>query len=460
MDTGFFLILVIATGAIALGSFLYAYRRSRDTFHPMIYLGLMLFFLYSYMPLELLINDGEALKTYLSVPQLDYIQTLNLLGVSSLCLGVLVGSRNHRWNPFQHLAWNFSPRTQKRLARAAIVLGILGLLGFAAGIVNTGGLVAAYGRAYGGGYSRSGYVREAILLTLPALLWFMASHLQRPLSKLDWGVVVIFAAPLLMHGLLGARRGPTAMVVVALLVGWYLIRGKRPGLSRMLVGSCILGFLMLFLVSNRGNIYLGSDIFSSQSQRASIQYIGAYSGNEFIYGGGTILNADALNRYFWGRRYFTVFFIRPIPRALWPNKYEDASRILGIPNLEKNLGTGGEQLLETLGWQGAVGAAPGIIADMWLEFWWYFLLVLFGLGWMYGVAWRKAVTVGGLWIPVYTLMMALSVYLIMQTLEAMAFRFLFMSGASWLVWRYGIAGDRPSLPAPAVSPTRRLQPRP
>jgi hypothetical protein len=460
MDTGFFLILVMATGAIALASFFYAYRRSRDSFHPMIYLGLMLFFLYSYMPFELLMNDPDGLKTYLSVPQLEYVQTLNLLGVFCLCLGVLVGSRNHRWSPFQRYAWNLSPRMEKRLARGAIALGMVALLGFSIGIANAGGLWAAYGRAYGGGRASSGYVREAILLTLPALLWFITSHIQRPLSKLDWGVVALFATPLLMHGLLGARRGPTAMVVVALFVGWYLVRGRRPALSRVVVGSCILGFLMLFLVSNRSNIYLGSDFLQSDRQRTPTGYIGAYSGNEFIYGGGTILNADALDRYFWGRRYFTVFFIRPIPRALWPSKYEDASRILGIPNLEKNLGTGGEQLVETLGWRGAVGAAPGIIADMWLEFWWYFLLVLFGLGWMYGVTWRRAVTTGGLWIPIYTLMMALSVYLVMQTLEAMAFRFLFMSGASWIIWRYGIAGDRPSLPAHTPVLYRSLPPRP
>ena len=56
----------------------------------------------------------------------------------------------------------------------------------------------------------------------------------------------------------------------------------------------------------------------------------------------------------------------------------------------------------------------------------------------YGAAWRRATSQGGLWIPVYTLMTSLSVYLVAQTLEAMAFRMLLTSGAAWLIWRHGI----------------------
>jgi hypothetical protein len=77
---------------------------------------------------------------------------------------------------------------------------------------------------------------------------------------------------------------------------------------------------------------------------------------------------------------------------------------------------------------------------MWLEFWWFSFLVLFLIGWFYGMVWRKAVSRGGLWTISYTLMSALSVYLVMQTLEAMAFRFLFMVAAAWLVWKYGTRG--------------------
>jgi len=265
----------------------------------------------------------------------------------------------------------------------------------------------------------------------------MVSQLNQKISPQTWAWIGIFAAPLLMHGLLGARRGPTAMVLIASVVGWYFVRFKRPRLAAVLAGALVLGTLLMFLVANRGNIYLGSDFeFEGTSSYASE----VSSGNEFIYGSGVILHADITESYMWGRRYFTIFFIRPIPRFLWPSKYQDASRILGIPDLEVNLGTGGENFIGTLGWAGAIGSAPGIVADMWLEFWWFSFLALFLIGWFYGMVWRKAITRGGLWTISYILMAALSVYMVMQTLEAMAFRFLFMFAAAWLIWKYGTKG--------------------
>lgn len=437
MSIDYFVALAIFTGMIVVGSIWIAYRRSQDSLHPMIYLGFMLFYLYSYLPLSLVQQNAAHLQTFLSVEQLEYVQSVNLLGVLSICLGVLMGARRTFFSPFHQSTWIIPPVVRKRLQRGAIACGLLGVTGFTYGLVQSGGLSAAYGRAYGGGWSESGYVRETILLTLPALLWLIVSQLHKKITWKDWGWILVFATPLLMHGLLGARRGPTAMISIAAIVGWYFIRFKRPYLRRVVIGAVALGMLMLFLVSNRGNIYLGSDFKFTNSSSYATEIV---SSNEFIYGGGVIINANATDTFFWGRRYFTILFIRPVPRFLWPSKYQDASRILGIPNLELNLGTGGDTFVDTLGWVGAVGSAPGLVADMWLEFWWFSTFVLFAIGWLYGLAWRKAISRGGLWIVVYTLLAALSVYLVMQTLEAMAFRFLFMTGAAWLIWTYATRG--------------------
>jgi len=437
MSLSFFVFLAVATGGIVLAFIWLAYKRSRDSLHPMMYLGLLLFYLYSYLPINLVRQDAERLQSYLSVQQLDYVQFINLAGAFCICAGVLYGAKKVSFQAAAQQSWVLPPNIKRRLKNAAIVCGILGVLGFVYGISQVGGFVAAYGEAYGGGTSASGYTREAILLTLPALIWLMVSQLNQKISPQTWAWIGIFAAPLLMHGLLGARRGPTAMVLIASVVGWYFVRFKRPRLAAVLAGALVLGTLLMFLVANRGNIYLGSDFeFEGTSSYASE----VSSGNEFIYGSGVILHADITESYMWGRRYFTIFFIRPIPRFLWPSKYQDASRILGIPDLEVNLGTGGENFIGPLGWAGAIGSAPGIVADMWLEFWWFSFLALFLIGWFYGMVWRKAITRGGLWTISYILMAALSVYMVMQTLEAMAFRFLFMFAAAWLIWKYGTKG--------------------
>jgi hypothetical protein len=98
-----------------------------------------------------------------------------------------------------------------------------------------------------------------------------------------------------------------------------------------------------------------------------------------------------------------------------------------------NAGTG-EGILETLGWEGAEGSAPGLVADLWMEFHWLNLLVLFWQGALYGYVWRKAQLNGGPWVAQYVIMSALSVYLVMQTMEAVIFRLLILSIPLWLSW--------------------------
>lgn len=457
-----FLLLTFSIGLVTLGGVLFAYRRSRDSFHPLIYLGLILFFPYCYIPWELYSSHLADLNFFLSTEQRTLVQAINLLGIVSLLAGVLSGDgkidRQNRQNRYQQI-WRLPLKACKRFDRAAILFGVLGVAAYLYGIANVGGFAAAYGHSYGGGWSGTGYAREALQWTLPALLWFMTTHVERKLTRPDWVWIGLFAFPLLTQGLLGARRGPTAMVVVVVFMGWYLIRRRRPTLKNLIAGSVALGMLLLFLLANRGEIYLGSD-FDLKWSVGETYTTNVTSGNEFVYGSGVILNAQQNNDYYWGGRYITSLFIRPIPRQLWPTQYADAARWFGIPNIaQTNAGTVGETW--TLEWTPPKGAAPGMIADLWVEFWWYYLIALYLLGWFYGMAWRKAVTRGKLWIPVYTIAAALSIYF-MQTFEAFAFRFMFMGFAIWVIWLYGkrALGSKNTLTQQTYFPPSNHQPHP
>jgi len=250
-------------------------------------------------------------------------------------------------------------------------------------------------------------------------------------------VLFLFAIPSLTQGLLGARRGPTFMLFATLGMTWYLYRNRRPALFRMAVSATCLGYLILFLVTNRNSIYIGSSFTGldydvvgvlTGTQAHTEQY--GSSGNEYIYGAGSILNAETSNHFFWGRRYLAEILVRPVPRQLWPNKYAD----FGVPELEKNAGTGGKIFHETLGWDGSVGSAPGIIADLWIEIRYGAIPAMALIGWLYGRSWRMAIEKGGFWILQYVVAVVLSLYLIMQTMEAVIFRFLILSAPIWLIW--------------------------
>jgi len=422
-----FYLYTISIGFISLLCGYVSYRKTNDPFHPAIFFGAQLFFLYCYLPYVTVVDFGVS--GYLTREQCSQIQLINLAGVFSLCAGLLGNTNRHQ----QSLSFFIGEDTsaQKRILKVAKLFGLVGTLSFFYILISSGGLFRVYGHAYGGGWNASGYVRELFLLTVPALLWYFIATGHCKLRKNDLFWIILFSSPLLIHGLLGARRGPTLVIAFTLVMGYFFSTGRRPPFLLVLKGGLVLGLFVLLLVSNRSQVFIGSSVGSVNDPLSTFS---TQESNEFIYGAGTIINAEYFENYNYGLRYLTVMLIRPIPRAIWPSKYLDASQWFGIPNLEENAGTGAAEFSNSVGWTGAVGAAPGIVADSWLEFWWGCCLFLFLIGRLYSGAWSRAKRFGGIWIVVFIVMAALSGYLVTQTFEAMIFRLLFMAIPSWVIW--------------------------
>ncbi|UAJ72559.1 hypothetical protein IQE94_16150 [Synechocystis sp. PCC 7339] len=436
-DFSFFYLLVYITAGVIFGCIWFAYRRYQDPFHPAIYLGLMLASIYVFLPFQLSQQNPNLLLNFLPLPSLLYLQPIYALGCASLLGGCLIASGPYPWRTYPSFG---EISFDQRLRRLAWIIGLAAILVFWLNIFAVGGFAEAYGRVKGGGWSNYGYLREVFLFSMPAAVLYLVSFNQERLKLQNWAITLLFISPLFIQGFLGGRRGPTAMAIIALAMTWFVVRRRRPSLVLVIAGSIALGLLLMFLVANRNELYLGSD-FEVRTDNL-FNYFGlsenatSLSNNEYVYGSGGILNANARNFFFWGRRYFVIAFIRPIPRFLWPTKYADSAEWLNIPNIEtENLGVGEQALQETLGWAGARGAAPGLLADMWIEFSWFSLLALFAIGWLYGWAWKKMVSQGNFWNLHFLILSALSVYIISQTLEAMLFRYLLLTGAILIVWR-------------------------
>ena len=418
---------------ICIVGLLIAFRMTGDCFHPLAILLPMIVINYWYTPWTLL-RTG-SLDNFLDMDQRVFVQTAYFFGVGALILGCFFGGglRGISLVRTDRLTAALSSPT---LRSAGYLVGALAFAGWCVTIVGVGGIEGAFGQSYGGGWSEYGYLRDAQLALFPALMMLMPSLMSKKGGPGLKAVLVLFALPSLIQGLLGARRGPTFMLFATLGMAWYLYRNRRPPLFHMVVGATCLGYLILFLAANRNSIYIGSSL-TDLDYDAVGQLTGtprhnesASSGNEYVYGAGSILNAEASNHFFWGRRYLAQILVRPVPRQLWPNKYAD----FGVPELEINAGTGGQIFHETLGWRGAPGSAPGIIADLWIEFRFGAIPALAVIGWLYGRCWRKAVDKGGFWILQYIVAVVLSLYLVMQTMEAVIFRFLILSAPIWLTW--------------------------
>jgi hypothetical protein len=80
--TGLFIVVAVAL----------AHVTTRDTLHPMIYVGGMAFFLHAFMPLYLEATQADDLRGYLGQDELDYAQTIVFLGILSLCGGLWWGA--------------------------------------------------------------------------------------------------------------------------------------------------------------------------------------------------------------------------------------------------------------------------------------------------------------------------------------------------------------------------------
>jgi hypothetical protein len=403
---------------IALGM-CYAYAGSRDVFHPLMFIGPMMVFMYAWMPFKL--DSIGGLAGFFQRDQLDFVQRINVCGVACLVLGCIsVGCRLPAVRRPEPKA---SPAP---LLFCGTVAGCIGLVAWVLTVIHgTGGDLTGYR----GGWDDSGYIRDASLLMFPAFLLILSASFQQGFRMLNVLLMALFIAPSIVEAAFSARRGPTFMIVATITLGWYMNLRKRPSLFLTAAAGLLLGFLMLFLVSNRQNIYLGSDREMTTEITSIVEK--PDTGNEYIYGAGTILSAEQRRSFYWGWRYLAQVIVRPIPSSIWPTKYED----FGLPELMHNAGTG-EGFVETLGWEGAPGSAPGLIADLWTEFHWLNLPALFTIGVLYGLAWRYSQLRGGVWTTQYVIMTALSVYLVMQTMEAVIFRLLILSLPLRLAWRF------------------------
>ena len=437
-----FELLLLATAGVCAVGFVIAYDGSRDVFHPLIFIAPMLTFLYAWMPWKLLQHDG--LSRFFDKDQLLQVQVLNLLGATAFVLACLAaGVRIHRPSETRQ---PYSPRVLRRLLVGGAIVGSVGLTCWTISVLNVGGFVAAFGTSYQGGYDDSGYVRDGAMLLLVAVLLIMTSFSAGGPRLVSIGLLLAFGTPWTISALLLGRRGPTFNLVIVLAMGWYFSRTKRPPLLAVGALGMLLGWFVLFLVTNRGQLYLGSSFDMKADVSNAVEK--PDTGNEYIYGSGSVIAAEGRDHYFWMRRYLAQILVRPVPRSVWPTKYED----FGVPELLSNAGTG-EGFGETLGWKGAVGSAPGIIADFFLEVWWFAVPLMGIVGWGYGYIWRRAVCDGGPWMTQYVIFSALSIYLVMQTGEAVIFRSIELSLPCWLVWRWAN-----SVPVSRRVPTRFYAP--
>lgn len=448
---------VIATSIVA------AYLRTKDPLHPLMYLGPMLLYIYALIPL-ILYYRNLLTDNFPDEPDLVFAQSVLASGLLCFCIGCLQNRVAPVHIHARRLDLNFAPPVRRKLIILSYVLAALGLGAFLYIVMRSGGLVEAYSTPKGGGRAESGYVSSAPLLTIPAMILYLLSQQGRKMSGRTAGLMALFISPHIIHGFLAASRGTTFLALGALIFGWYLTSPRRPS-ARMLVAAVVgIGLLMIFLKSQRREIYIGSDFeFSQERFQETLVPTDRNSADNYAYTWGLILMSRHYNMHYWGRRYGVQLFVRPIPRQLWPTKYEDT----GMASMITMPGSGGFSLgqwFSALGWLPNAGSATGFVADTFLEFSWGGLVVCYLIGYLYSYLWKQSILRKGVWTVVYFEACVVSVFLPTQGLStAWAYRFIYLAVPTVLIWRFAIsplAGKLRGAPfAQRLFPSHAVPPR-
>ncbi len=434
--------LIIVTGIVIVGMSLYGYLKTRDPLFPLTILGPMLLYVYVYSPL-MRISTGSLASIFPDPEQLVPVHVINLLAVSAFCIGCTWRCRRPRVDKrYTFLRQQITPRARKRMTTLAVVLGIIACAGFAYMVDYSGGWVHVFSKAKPQLLSPSGYIGEMPMLSYPAVFVLAFAFQGRRMTFRRWLLMVLILLPQIIMATLGGRRGPMFLVSCSLFGSWCIIHSRRPRLSVVASGMVALGCMLLLLQANRGNLFRPwqEDIDTSFVEQLwstpEVNY-----GDEYVVASATILTTSEYMHHYWGTRYFATFIIRPIPRFIWPTKYQD----VGLDWMRTAPGKSGiptSQWLDAVGFEPAGGAAGGFVADLFLEFSWGCIGVSFLLGLFFAAAWRRWVNRGGLWTLLYFEVMILSVHLIVQSLGAWLYRVILVVVLTSLFWKWNVGSRR------------------
>jgi len=437
-----------ATAAIALVATVLAYARCRDALHPAVLIGPLMAGGYGVWPLVL--NRNGDLLRFFNLQDLEKVGFLYFVAVLAFSVSMLGGSVSpHRHASAPDLGAPLQDdRYRRKLFHLSLGLGSIAVAAYWYMIQNVGGFLQAYGRVKGGGWAASGYIGEALLLAFPAVALLALSRFRERIRLQDAALALLMVSPHLLQGTFGGRRGPLFLSLAVLFVAWFLARGALPSLRTGVLAVSTMMLAVVLVSSQRQEVYIGSQGSVDLSRTLEIVNPDALTvGNEYVMGVATVLTSEHHGDYYWGYRYFVTYFIRPIPKQIWPSKYED----VGATWIDLNTHENEARYLEAVGLIPVAGASSGVVADLYAEFAWGILPAIMVLGWFYAWLWAKHRLRSGIWSVLYIELIILSIYLPVQSLSAVLHRFVFMSVFTTLAWRYWIGRTRSFRPEPGPS---------
>jgi len=418
--------LLIITILFPLAAAFHIWRRTGDPLHLGVVMAPLFAYAYGIHPLVLYLHDFTTVF-FPDIEDLNLVQGVYLACIVALFVGLrsfpVRGTTMSMVQRFRTMAYDFRAKVQ----RMGYILGVIAVSAYVYALITTGGILAVFGRAKGGVHVSSGYLGEAPLLGFLASFLLAIAWARRGLSVQRMLGLIFPLIPFAMQSVLGGRRGPTFMVGMTLLVGMSLVSRKPFTMKRTATAVFLILLAMIFVVSQRKHVYLGSSEGIELSRVAEyLVPVESDQSDDYIVGAGSFLVTLERGDYYWGGRYLVMLLIRPIPRQIWPDKYA----FFGFQHIDEAQGAAGDDpaaWVWRLGWIPPPGTAWGLISDLFQEFSWGCIPFCFFLGRFLALLRMKALLRGGMWVLLYLECFPIVIFLPTQSFTAAAYRYMLLA---------------------------------
>jgi hypothetical protein len=435
-------LISLTIGVIIIFAAVLSYNRTRDALAPTLIFAPFLLYTYCYRPL-ILNHSGALLESRLDPESLLQVQVINVVTI----LGFLTGLGWLNWpsgqeiNHFRVLRSLKSTNIRRSAFQLSIFFGVISFSVFWFTVFYSGGPIHVFSsrKPFLISPIASGYFNELTLLSYPALFMLGVSWQGFRLTLGRIMLALLIASPHITMGTIGGRRGPAFLITVTLAMTWLIVRQRRLNYRWIAVGLLMLGLFLIALNEFRGDLFRldrEASVYLTVSEALMAKYESTI-GDEFIAGSAVILTAKHHEQFYWGKRYFTWFVIRPIPTFLWPQKYEFFG-MEGMKNRPGRAGFTSNQGFKAVGFEVAGGSAGGFVSDLFLEFAWMGIPIAFLIGRFYSWVWNRSIMRGGLWTLIYMQMLMVSIYLPTQNVEAWLYRVILLGCLTWGFWKVAV----------------------
>jgi hypothetical protein len=219
-----------------------------------------------------------------------------------------------------------------------------------------------------------------------AICVYLASYSQEFRSASNVLVLVILGSAFLLPWVYYVRRGPTFTFLVVLVYAFYLARPRRINRAVILSGLTFACGIMLFYVtirdySSEAASWSGQRFQNLSASNILLQKAYTEGDNEFLYNCCYIGTCYELDRFQWGTSFLSLS-VQWIPRQWWPDKPAMATGWFDPIAFD--------DIFEMTGVMPSPGCAMTGIAETFMEFGWLTPVFWYGLGWLFGRAYRLA----------------------------------------------------------------------